>query len=495
MELKELLATLEYDRSPNFLLAERLVADRDNAHIYRKAGEECGLYGVYALRGSLFGRTQGDIPVVYVCKAESEEEADAIHRKVWNQNIVPFVLVASARDVRLYSGFKYGRASQRQLVGQETGALRVLTSFNEVASALKTFRADCVDAGDLWKEWGNTVTPESRVDWKLLENLEELDRWLLGDGIEDRSLSHSIIGKFVYLRYLRDRKILSDRKLEEWNLTAAEVFSRNASLESFLTLIDRLDDWLNGSVFPIADSKIRQLGVQRLRQVAAVFNGDTVYGQLHLDFEAYDFSFIPIETLSVIYEQFLHAAGHESGSSEGRQRGAYYTPVPLVNFILDRMDARKPLQPGMRVLDPACGSGVFLVQCYRKLIEQQVRKGNGVRPKPVELRDLLTEHIFGIDRDADACQIAELSLILTLLDYVKPPDLTTTRFKLPALSGQNIFQGDAFVEASEWSKAFLKRPFDWIAGNPPWIELKSERLDPMDKPAYDWIGRNKREHP
>ena len=155
MELKELLATLEYDRSPNFLLTQRLAGDRDNAHIYRKASEECGLYGVYALRGSVFGRAQSDIPVVYVCQAASEQEADAIHRKVWNQNVVPFVLVASPRNVRLYSGFKFGRPSQQHLVGADTGVLRILTTFNEVASALKAFRAECVDTGDLWKEWGD----------------------------------------------------------------------------------------------------------------------------------------------------------------------------------------------------------------------------------------------------------------------------------------------------------------------------------------------------
>src|SRR5205814_3804034 len=140
-------------------------------------------------------------------------------------------------------------------------------------------------------------------------------------------------------------------------------------------------------------------------------------------FEAYDFSFIPIETLSVIYEQFLHADDQHSGSTEGRRRGAYYTPVPLVNFMLDQLELRKPLRDGMRVLDPACGSGVFLVQCYRKLIEKRVRRRRRARLRPTELRRLLVEHIFGIDSDPDACRVAELSLVLTLLDYVKPPDL------------------------------------------------------------------------
>src|ERR1035441_4810735 len=98
----------------------------------------------------------------------------------------------------------------------------------------------------------------------------------------------------------------------------------------------------------------------------------------------------------VIYQQFLHAAEYTPGRSEGRERGAYSTPVPLANFSLDTLDRRKPLKEGMRVLDPACGSGVFLVQCYRKLIEARIRQRHGVVPAPEELSSLLTRHLFGI---------------------------------------------------------------------------------------------------
>lgn len=493
MELRDVLTMLGYDRSPNFLSADRLAIDPDNAHIYRKAQNQCGLSGVYALRGSQFDKTQADIPVVYVCQTQSETEAAEIHRRVWNQNIVPFVLVVSPQNVRLYSGFRYIKSVQPRLDEQESGVLRVISEFNEIASALGSFSADSIDGGNLWKDWGSSVTPETRVDWELLGNLEKLDDWLMENGIDDRSLSHAIIGKFVYLRYLRDREILSDRKLKEWGVKAEDVFTRDARLETFKIVIDGLDEWLNGSVFPIPEYKIRQLGIQRLRQVAAVFQGDTVYGQLHLDFKKYDFSFIPIETLSVIYQQFLHASEQKANKSKGRQRGAYYTPVPLVNFMLDQLESRRPLGTGMRVLDPSCGSGAFLVQCYRRLIEQKVRETQSI-PKPVDLRDLLTEHVFGIDTDSDACQIAELSLILTLLDYVTPPDLTNTRFKLPALSGKNIIRGNAFDEASEHSQKF-NHSFDWVVGNPPWIELNPDELDPLDRPIYQWMQANKQERP
>src|SRR6185437_6479346 len=185
----------------------------------------------------------------------------------------------------------------------------------------------------------------------------------------------------------------------------------------------RVDTWLNGAVFPLSAPDINEVGAEALRKVMSVFHGEqAANAQLPL-FSFYDFSFIPIETLSVVYEQFLHALPGSAGQSEGEARAAYYTPLPLVNFMLDRLDANLPLQPGMRVLDPSCGSGAFLVQCYRKLIECR-RQAIGRKLSPAQLDGLLTRHIFGVDIDEDACQIAELSLSLTLLDYVDPPDLT-----------------------------------------------------------------------
>lgn len=176
-------------------------------------------------------------------------------------------------------------------------------------------------------------------------------------------------------------------------------------------------------------------------------------GRWRLDFGLYDFSFIPIETLSVIYEQFLHSAHSEGGGSAGKEKGAYYTPVPLVNFMLEELDSIRPFRHGMRVLDPACGSGAFLVQCYRRIIERDVEFSRGKPMRPARLRELLQRHIFGIDRDEDACRVAELSLTLTLLDYVDPPDLRRTpQFRLPKLHGTNIHQGDFFDPAASWAR-------------------------------------------
>jgi hypothetical protein len=491
MQFDHVLASLGYDQSANYLQGKALAIDRDFGHVFRKAQEECNLHGAYVLNGATFEKSRGSVPTVFVCQANTEQEAREIHRKVWNQNAVPFLLVISTGWVRLYPGFQYERdVTEHPLAG----ALRVLHDFHNVTSQLAPIHASAIDSGAVWRELGSAVTPDRRVDWQLLDNLNALDRWLEQDGVTDRRLAHAMIGKFVYLQYLRQRDILSNNRLAGWRIDPSGVFGHNAKMTVFLELVRHVDEWLNGSVFPLSQQKIREFGAERLRNVASVFHGaDALSGQLPL-FDIYDFSFIPIETLSVIYEQFLHAIINPSGASEGQTRGAYYTPVPLVNYMLDRLDTRQPLKPGMRVLDASCGSGAFLVQCYRKLAERR-RQELGRRLRPTELGALLRNHIFGVDVDEDACQIAELSLVLTLLDYIAPPDLTETNWQLPALRDRNIFCANAFNDNETWFKTAQKHPFQWIVGNPPWKDLKPKELTADDKPAWEWMIAHKMEYP
>jgi hypothetical protein len=161
--------------------------------------------------------------------------------------------------------------------------------------------------------------------------------------------------------------------------------------------------------------------------------------QFHLPFTAFKFAYIPIETLSMIYQQFLHLpdkpdSDDDDEHSEGRKAGAYYTPIPVVNYMLAEMDKRRQLRRSVRVFDPSRGSGAFLVQCYRRLIEREFISRKK-KPAPHELATLLKRHIFGVDMDEDACSVAEFSLYLTLLDYVEPTDLINhPRFRLPTFS-------------------------------------------------------------
>ena len=404
----------------------------------------------------------------------------------------PLCSRADSCYLRLYSGFRYRRGSAS---GTETnGILKASITFNEVVDQLAAFQANAIDDGTLWQAWGDSITPETRVDWTLLENLKNLDRYVQERGVS-REVSHALIGKFVYFRYLRDRNILSDRKLAKWGIAPESVFSRHATVESFLLLDQWTHDWLNGSIFPLNPETLSSIAPSLFQQVAGAFMGDTVDGQLHLDFEPYNFSFIPIETLSVIYEQFLHLPEAGQDSSRGRESGAYYTPIPLIAFMQEELERKRPLTKGMQILDPACGSGAFLVQCYRRLIEKQLRQEESPI-QPNALREILTTQIFGVERDGDACRVAELSLILTLLDYITPPDLeNNTAFALPSLRNINIFEADFFDPDSAWAEVATTKKFDWVIGNPPWIELKSNDTRAEDHFVWQWMQANSKEAP
>lgn len=508
MAVADLVKALGYDGSPNFLQGAGLEEVPGYAYFFRRAKSTCELHGVYTLFEKVQKKDTGTlIPLVYVCKASEENPAPTIYRRVWNQNVVPFILVERGGSVYLYSGFQYVEAPQDyEPVEGTAGILRAVKEFNQVKSKLAGFRAESIDEGALWLEWEKHVNPRTRVDWLLLDKLQKLDSWLRGNHLK-KAQAHALIGKYVFLRYLKDRDILSKRKFDEWGIKPETVFGRNATLASFSRLVQKLDEWLNGSVFPLVLSGNDAPDVVHLQRVAGVFNGDDpISGQLHLDFQPYDFAHIPVETLSVIYEQFLHAEGR------GKDAGAYYTPVPLVDFMLQELEDRSPLGSERRVFDASCGSGAFLVQCYRRMIEARMRRNGGNRPKPSELGAILVRNVFGMDRDEDACRVAELSLILTMFDYIEPPDLSTNPdFKIPNLHNANIFHGDYFGLDCRFSP---KRPqpdgaselqaldpidgeeaerFDWVVGNPPWVKLREGRAE--DKTILEWMETNRKRCP
>ncbi|MGK7925553.1 MAG: class I SAM-dependent DNA methyltransferase [Spirulina sp.] len=243
---------------------------------------------------------------------------------------------------------------------------------------------------------------------------------------------------------------------------------RNATLQGLKHIVEVLEERFEGNIFPLPLSGKNAPSDEQISLVASVFKGDDIEtGQLHLDFKAYNFEYIPIELLSSIYEQFLRNQG------KSKKHGAIYTPEPLADYLISELNSVRLLEKGMKILDPCCGSGIFLVLAYRRLIEQESQRNLSEKIAPDNLKAILLESCYGVERSRDACYIAEFSLILTMLDYIEPPDLHKNQdFKFPKLHNERVFECDLFDNSSEfWQK---NEKFDWIIGNPPWIELKPE---------------------
>lgn len=180
---------------------------------------------------------------------------------------------------------------------------------------------------------------------------------------------------------------------------------------------------------------------------------------------AYNFSIIPVELISSIYEMFAHAFD----SKKARDMGMHYTPVNLVDLVLSHVFTRVPKDG--KILDPACGSGLFLVESLRRLVS--LRAANGADLTGQLVRETLYRQIYGIDISFDAVQIAAFSLYLASLELdPEPQPLNQLKFK--PLIGSSLFVSDFFDEnaAFNFAEPFRSKGFAAIVANPPWTRGK-----------------------
>lgn len=485
LALDELVAELGYHNSPHYYTK---ITDfgPETAHLFR-AAQEIGVSGAYVIQTrSDKGQILSVQPVVYVAEIQTEDEEVAktrvreIHRGLWNLCFAPFIILKLPHQIRIYTGFDYSESEE------DTGLLeQPIVDKSQLPILIENFSAAAIDAGRVWTTYARQIQASQRVDEHLLTNLRKLGKLLKDDGLRPE-MAHALVGKYVFLSYLRERDILSDKWLAQQSISPESIFNRQATRSSLKQLIDALRDF-NGKIFPI-DFANKSLHDRHISWVASIFRGDEPskddvrVWQLHLGFKAYDFRYIPVETLSAIYEQFLI----EEDENAKQQQGVVYTPEFLADYLLSEVASVKPLAKGMKILDPACGSGIFLVLAYRRLIESL-----GGKTTPDQLREILLESIYGIERKKDACYVAEFSLILTLLHYSEPSQLQDLTFKLPDLHNRRIFECDFFdfegetCEVSLWG---LSEKFDWIVGNPPWVENPNTK---DDKYVQTWFKDKK----
>lgn len=142
-------------------------------------------------------------------------------------------------------------------------------------------------------------------------------------------------------------------------------------------------------------------------------------------------------------------------SQENRKdAGQYYTPNKVVNFIIDKIEINLSKNKELRIIDPACGSGQFLILAYDKLLEQY--KNIGVNENTAH-KNIVEKHLFGVDIDPIACVLAKANLILKNPFISVRPNIFTNDF---LKKDYGLIEKDPFEQ--------IYKQFDFVVGNPPW---------------------------
>ena len=381
----------------------------------------------------------------------------ALHKAVWNLNESPIIIVIENNAVEIYNGYR---------LDKESGLLESIGG-EEKLSDFSYFE---LVTGKTWEKYQKELSHKNRVDYHLLKNIEAAQKKLEEDGIE-QIVANALLGKIIFIRYLIDRKVRLhfNNTHKYWsNDDLCTLLTDKQKFWSFIQYLEDPEKGFNGDMFKITNEDFNKIPGQSLNWLVRLLRGEDIStGQQSL-FDLYDFSILPIEFISNVYEKFI-------GKESQDKNGAYYTPTFIVDYIVAETVGKKLKDSNdyrCKVLDPACGSGIFLVESLRRIIEKYISVNNITNTDTDDFRNALKEvvktNIFGIDKDKSAIQVAVFSVYLTLLDYQEPADIE--KFKFPNLIGTNFICSDTFDIENDNLKAFEneKHKFDYIIGNPPW---------------------------
>ena len=402
----------------------------------------------------------GGKPLIFFFEDPTDESA--LHKTIWNLNEIPVVVVGSDNTVKVYNGFAYEKELKHlQLLGGED----VLCDFSYFK----------IVTGQGWEEYRERLGYHNRVDYFLLKNIQYAQEKIQAASVK-RNLANRLIGKIIFLRYLTDRNVMLRFEGKTCTLTNQDIIELLQDKGRLSKLFEALQDsqtGFNGDLFKITSEELESIPDEALNVLVRLLRCDDLEsGEMSL-FDVYDFSILPIEFISNVYERFI-------GRENQEKQGAYYTPLFLVDYIVEKTvgeHLKNTIDSSCKILDPACGSGIFLVESLRRIIDHYLAhasKDELVGEKyQNKLKELAKENIFGIDSDESAVQVAAFSVYLTLLDYQDPADISSFRF--PNMLENNLICRDTFLETP-----FAGIEFDYIIGNPPW-KRGSKEVDATGK--------------
>lgn len=458
-------------------------------------------------------------PVIMFAKMEDDSPAvlRALYERIWCMSRPQLLFLASPGQLSVFDLTK-PPPKPEESIGDRNRLIKVATSIAEVQAKLQDYHRERIETGIVFGE-ERFANSADRSDRALIRDLktvrEQLAAVTIPRGAKRPQLRHlhSLIGRAIFIRYLEDREILLPGYFEniasrrkEWTKTLAqspsepELESRLAekrflrvlqNKEFTYALFEQIALDFNGDTFPIDEEERECIQQEHLNKLRGFMLGSTT-DQKELFFFAYRFDVIPIELISTIYEEF-----YNERKGKDRNQGSHYTPPALVEFVLARTLTPEILAQKPRVVDPACGSGIFLVESFRRMVRHLCAEQNGRRVSRPQLRKILRDQIAGMDINEEAVRVAAFSLYLAFLHYQAPREINEER-RLPYLKwvpedernkrekevpGAQFF--DVLLHANSFDVVGNKYPAEVVrrfgpgsaavvVGNPPWGYPKRE---------------------
>ena len=465
----------------------------------------------------------GRSPAAYLKTVDDicEEDVRVWQRFLWNQAVVPMLIVKSCLKVRVYTAFTAPK--------QQSGGEQVQAILEAVSDALEVEQLlTAIEAGTIYEEKPEAFNRAQAVDRYLLENLNAAANQIAGTQMgglnkENLEFAHLLLMRLLFVCYLIERGMIKGKHFNDASLQKLRAKSKKHDgyflwhlfrdlgtyaqrRDALFRILGRVKERFNGSLFPDSITSEKERYNEDLIEVVNDFlRCQNLKGKQYvLDFWAYDFSVIPIETISAVYEGFVGEQGKIEAALEGidskRSSGAYYTPLHLAELTVDIAleNIEKPVHR-LKVFDPACGSGVFLVILFARMVEslRRVEKQIDVErdiewARKVELQ---LQRLYGLDTNPTACQITCFSLYLALLEQLTPMDVeylrrhSKTKKALHRLLTDETDESWNTVHHDNLFNPGIKlneKDFDIVIGNPPWVSREKQH----DEHFLAWQERN-----
>jgi hypothetical protein len=441
-------------------------------------------------------------PVIYIKELKSYDPSVIIglHKRFWNECRTPLTLIITPTIIKVLDNYAVPVNSPSEISRIEVKTFS--TTEEDLERLAEILRQSKLDSE---KVLGNEINLKTsqRVDKKLIKQLREARKQLHVRYNLNFSVIHDLLGRSLFTLYLEHRGILIEKEIKSITKISDSFFKllQYYPKETYV-LFSFLKEKFNGDLFPISEAELNAVenNPEILHLIYSCYSctEDLQSGQLAFPFNLFDFKHIPIELISAIYEEFMSEEDIDNNRIESikskRELGAYYTPQMLVEFIYNEvlpMPSRNDYDYRFKILDPACGSGIFLVEGFKRIIERWKYSNKQTELTKETLSELLLNSIYGIEIHPEAIKITAFSLYLTFLHHMNPKEILREVQFSPLVFwtkkeeaeqreekkfGANLLQANTFIREGETFKAspiegvnnFFRNKFDFVIGNPPW---------------------------